>query len=716
MVTQETEPERGRTDAPEHAAETDSTPGRHAVSTPIEPDGPPRPSLPLWFERGLVIALCGVVSLGSFGLLMAFFGHFSAPLVFSVAAVMTVVLSLLAWPRRSTSPGTTRIATLPALGMIVVALGFLTWNGVYDGHYVMIDRDPGVYAAAGKWIAANGSLEVPAGAQWVSKGTEFNWASAGMYPEGNGRLEFQFNHMAPVLFAEANDVGGDRAMFAMPALLGALGLCALFAAGCRLVRRPWLVLAAVTGLAVSMPMMFVARDTYSETSAMFLLWSGLWLLLTAYERRRLGMAFVGGATIAATLLSRVDALVYLIPLPFLAAMVFVAARTSVERRFLWRMYVLVALAAAPMIALGTVDLMYRATGYYAALGSQVSMLRLGFLLSAVAGVVLVVIWPRLPALQQWAGGRRDRVAMVAGGVAAIGLLLAWAIRPAIQHTHGVVNATVSGRQQVEGLPIDATRTYNEQTMTWMSWYLGPIALALAVIGIGLLVWRFVRAPEPAVAMLLMVAGIGTALYLFTAQITPTQIWAMRRYVPAALPFLALSAAYAVDTGTTLLPRFGVKRVWTRVLPAVCAVAVIAFPLGTVAPVRDFQSQAGFITVVDKTCARVGSNAAVILVPDDILRLTMPQTIRSYCGVPATQLRVAVTAERLRAIAASWKQQGRTLWVIGSSPALIDKSAPGLTPALVAAAANNLELDETLSHAPTSYRTERLTVYAAQVSP
>lgn len=676
--------------------------------------GPPD-LLPLWFERGLVVATAGVLSFGGFGLLMAVLGRYSVLPVFLVGGVGTVIGSLLAWPRRKSAGPTPRGVRLPAIGMCIVALGFLGWNGIENGHYVSVDRDPGIYAAAAKWISADGSLEVQAGKVWAAKGTEFNWASAGMYPEGDGRLEFQFNHLAAVLFAEGESVGGDRLLFVMPALLGALGLCAVYAAGTRLVRRHWLVLAAVTALSLSLPQIFVARDTYSETTAQLLLWSGLWLLLTAYERRRLGVALLAGLAVGATLLSRVDALVYLIPLPILGGLTLLAARPREDRRFLWRMYAAVILGALPMTILGTIDLMYRTGGYYAALSAQITLLRVGLTASMVGALVLVVVWPRLDALRRWTDQKRSALGGVAAAVAGLGLLAAWSLRPALQQAHSVINSTVSAAQKSEGLPLDPTRTYDEQTMNWMAWYLGAVPLVFAIVGIAIMVSRFIRRPEPAIALLLTVAGIGTALYLWTAQITPTHIWAMRRYVPAALPFLVLASAFTIDAGLSVLPRLGLSRTWTRLIPIAAVFAVIVFPLGAMLPVRSFQSQAGFLDVVDKTCDTVGSNAAVIFVPDDRLRLTMPQTMRSYCGVPAAQLTQAISAERLKTLAGQWQAEGRTLWVLGSTPGVIAESAPGLSPALVGVAVNPHLLDETLSRPPTTYRTETLQIYAARVS-
>ena len=88
--------------------------------------------------------------------------------------------------------------------------------------------------------------------------------------------------------AEAENIGGDRLMFRVSALLGPIGLLAMYAVGCRLIRRPWLVLLAVTGVAVSLPELYVSRDPFSEAATQVLLFGGVWLMMRAWETRSRG--------------------------------------------------------------------------------------------------------------------------------------------------------------------------------------------------------------------------------------------------------------------------------------------------------------------------------------------------------------------------------------------------------------------------------------------
>ena len=257
--------------------------------------------------------------------MLADWGHYSAPLTFSLGGVGAVVCILLARPARSGwgAPRTSG-GLLPAIGLGVVAAGVAVWNSIYIGHHVAADRDPGVYAVTGRWLATHHSLIVPAGVSWPQTGLNVSVISGGMYPGTKGS-EFQFAHLLPVLLAEGYRIGGEGLMFRTPAIIGAFGLCAVYLVGCRLIGRPWVVLAAVTALAVSLPELAVTRDTFSEPVTQVLLWSGMWLLLRSYEERRAWVGLVAGLLLGATLMAHIDAVAYLVPLPLLAAVAWVVA-------------------------------------------------------------------------------------------------------------------------------------------------------------------------------------------------------------------------------------------------------------------------------------------------------------------------------------------------------------------------------------------------------
>jgi len=674
--------------------------------------------LPLWCARGLLVCAVAVLSYGGIGLTLALAGHYDVVPSALGAAPLTAILSALAWPRGSESrnPADRSAAVvLPAVGICLVALGSAVWNGKVNGHFVEVDRDPGVYAVAGRWLDGHDSLRVPAGLDWAGKATNVDWASIGMYGEPDGHVEFQFQHMLPVLLAAGHSVGGDRLMFAVPGILGALGILCVYAAGCRLVRKPWLVLAAATGLAVSLPQLSVSRDTFSETLAQSMLWAGMWLSLVAYQRFRVGTALVAGLALGASTMARVDALVYLAALPMLAAAAFLAEASVVNRRRLLRVFGAGLLGLIPPTVLASVDLEVFTSGYYRDLKTEVTALRALFVVALLGGLLLVGMWPRLGSMREFAKARRATWGTRLGFAAGAGMLLIWSLRPAfdrplLRHP----NLTVVGYQKALGLPIEPRRSYGEHSLTWFAWYLGGATILLAIVGLGILVRRVITGRDPAGLLILALAGPATALYLWNPSNTPEQIWVVRRFVPAGFPLVVLLAVLAVTVVASLVAKSRNARTSERAVAAVGAMVLVLFPLGATWPVRNFESQAGYISLVDKTCSTMGPNAAVLFPATDRLGDTLMQTLRSYCGVPAGQLVDPWSPDDVGKLSALWRASGKTLWIVGSDVDSMKATAPSLSPGLVGSATNNSMLEQTLLQPPSRYTSEALTVYAVPV--
>lgn len=672
--------------------------------------------VPLWFQRGLVIVTAGVVCVGGVGLLLAVLGvyHFSIAVV--VGGLATIVLAAIAWPRSGLAPSATRTGTWPAIGMCLVAAASFAWNAHYSGRHVAIGRDPGVYAVTGKWIATHGNLEVPTALEWTSKTDNVTVVAGGSYQEGDNRVEFQFDHLTPVLLAEAENLGGDRLMFKVPALIGALALCAIFAVGWRLVRRPWLVLAAVVALAVSLPQLNVTRDTFSEPAVELLLWAGIFLLLMAYERGRPGVSLLAGAALAGTMMSRIDAPMYLLPLPLLAALTWLTTPSGIKRRMLLRLYGLFLVGAIPVAVLGTLDVQDRAGHYYDDLHGQVVELQRGLEFSIVVGALLVLLWPlvrpRLHRSTGWLKSRREGIAVLGGCLVVLGMIALAAIRPAVRHSHGAPSQLVAGLQGVAGLPVDASRTYAELSVTWLSWYLGPVTIALATIGAAVMVARIVRRPDAAYCLVLTVAGIGTCIYLWSPSISPDQIWASRRFVPAAMPLFVLLAAFAI----AMVAESARQRsaALSRPALAIGAVALVAFPLGTTLPVRSFSPQSGYLDAVLATCRATGPDAALLTSANDLNTEELVGALRSWCNVPVATMLRPFSAAEIQHLAAEWRSAGRTLWVLGSTAPVVTASAPGSSPSLMARLISRRELELTINRPPQFYAPVDIPVFGARI--
>jgi hypothetical protein len=679
------------------------------------------PGCPIWWDILITFTTAAILCCGGVGLLLADTGHYSASVALPIGAVLAVAATALAWPRATErSPRRQQGTVAPAVAMGIVAVIQMVWNGVDITRHVAANRDPGVYLLTGKWLSEHKSLIIPGRAVWGDKGSHlFSLTTAGIYQMHNGTLQFQFAHMMAVLLAEADTVGGDRLMFRVPAVLGAIGLCTIYAVGVRLVRRPWLVVAALTGLAISLPELNVTRDTFSEPSTQILLWGGILLILRAYRTRRPALAVIAGLAVGGTLMTHIDSVIYLVPLLPLAVLGWLTARDREDRRSLVPVIGTGLLGVIPTAVLGTFDVQRRAGQYYDDLSSQMHSLYKLLAASVVLAMVIIVAWTLLPRVagrvSSFAGTNRGLLAKIGGWIVGIGLLAAWALRPAKVLDGNTGAASDIGNLQARlGLPAQPYRTYAEQTLRWFEWYIGPIALALAIIGLVLLVvWAIRSGSVTAIVLLTMVGGI-TALYLWNPSITPDQIWATRRYATGAFPLFALAAALALDVGAGALARLTTGRVWPRQVAAVGAAGLIAFPLGTVAPVRNFHSQAGWLLEVEHACKEIGPNAAVVFPPADYDGVTLSMAFQDWCHYDTAMLDGPESEASLEAAAARFGQEGKSLWVVAYGSTAITSTVHGLKPEFLGEAVSTEELAQTLEGPPEHYSVAELSIYAARV--
>ena len=683
----------------------------------------PPPACPAWFELVVLVAAAAVLSFGGVGLFLADLGHYSAPLALPLGLAGTTVLAALAWPRtRERERGdTSRGAQTAALGAIAVAVAQLAWNGVDASRHVAADRDPGVYVLVGKWLAQHGSLVVPATKLWPIPGPLFSLSSGGVYQMPNGTVQFQFAHLLSVLLAEADNLGGDRLMFRVPAVLGALGLCAVYAVGCRLVRRPWLVLAALTALAVCLPELNVTRDAFSEPATQVLLWGGILLVLRAYETGRGSVAFVAGLFLGGTVMTHIDAIIYLAPLPILCAIGWLISRRWSHRRPLagpigWGL-----LGVVPPAVLATFDVQRRAGLYYDDLSSQMHALYLLLAVTITLAVVFVGLWSARPELAHrasvYAAEHRGAWAVALGWAAGVALLIGWALRPAkaVFGPSGPAATVVGQIQTGLGLPLQPDRTYAEQTLRWFEWYIGPVALALGIIGLGILVTWAVKYGRVTAVVLLVVLGGVVALYLWQPSITPDQIFVTRRYVTSALPLFLLAAAFALDVGADAVLRHAQTWTWARPMAAVGAASLIVFPLGTTSPVRNFHSQASWLPMIEHVCSVLGPQAAIVFPAGDYDGATLPLTLADWCQLPSATLLGPEPSQALVPTAQDLQRSGRVLWVLAWSKAEVSRVLPGLSPTLLGTAVSTEELERTLESPPENYATVVLNIYGARVT-
>ncbi len=262
------------------------------------------------------------------------------------------------------------------------------------------------------------------------------------------------------------------------------------------------------------------------------------------------MAGLSGLALGLGLLVSLDSVIYLLPvIPF--AGLLIAARRAGGIAFV--------IGGVIGVGYGLADGYVLSRPFLDAEAHQLELI--GVIAAWLAALTLAAVQLfRLPEARQRAArlATRRPVRWLPGlaGLIAAAALIGLLVRPYVQTVRspsGVVNFRfIAALQQAQGLPVDPTRTYAEDSLYWVIWYIGLPALLLGVFGLAVLARRCVRAlltwrdpgPWRNWALPLLITGAGSAAVLWDPGILPDQPWASRRLVVVVLPGLIATAIWA----------------------------------------------------------------------------------------------------------------------------------------------------------------------------
>lgn len=653
------------------------------------PGAAPGGRLGAWLQRGVVAAALMVLAAALLAVPLAWLGWWRPALVVPLLAVSALVaLALVA--RLPVLP----IGTGPAWGLIVVSLATGCWATATHSSQILPRRDAGSNLQAAIALADTGHriLQVPAasiGGPQILDIAGLTIASPAFYQVGDAAqpaVEPQFVIGPAAVYSLGRWVGGIEAMLILPGWLVAAGVLALGLLTTVVLRGWWGVVAALA-VAIQFPVLHTGRATYSEPLAMLTLGAGLLLMVLAARRDHPRAAALAGLLIGGTALVRIDGLreaILLLPVIALGAL---SGRAWARPLLLGTAVGLLGSFAAALALsreyLGSIT------------GSLLPLVALGV---ATAGGALLVLVLARRGLRMPTTLARALPGGLALAVLGTGILLA--ARPLFltvrQDARDPGARVVAGLQQRQGLPVDGGRTYAEHSVTWLAWWVGPVALAVALITLAVLFARVARAWTageglPAWAGVLVVASGSTLLTLWRPGITPDHPWAERRLV-IALPFVAL----LVTAGAAWLWRGGPEawRMSTGARGAVagralaCA-AIVTLLLPSAAatwPHRLERVEAGSLLPVAQVCRALAPGDVAVAV-DARAANEWPQVIRGMCDRPALSTTNALRndphalAAALDRVASGLPSGARLVLVSADSAAAI--TALGGTPQQVA---------------------------------
>ena len=547
-------------------------------------------------------------------------------------------------PVQAVSAAASRTPWWAVVAVIGIAAAFGLDQMIYHGQQLIVMRDPAAYIQFGNWIAGHGSLPIPQDrAAFGGTHHVLTFSSFASYQVG-GAVVPQFMAGLPMILAGGFWIGGAAAATAMAPVLGALAVLTFGGLAARLAGPRWAPLAALL-LAITLPMQFTSRSTYSEPAAAILFLGGLCLVIDSLRASGRGSrvtAALGGLALGMTLLVRIDGASDILPVIPYIGLLLISRRPQA-------LPLLGGLAAGGIY--GAADGLVLSRPYLASIKS--SLIPLVLLAVAVligTGAAVLLLRRRgLPAV-------RGNVLPNAASVLAFAVLIGFAVRPYIQTVRAAVTAPTAAAmtdwQRADGLPIQPARLYYEISLHWVFWYIGVPAVLLGTLGAALLARRCLRGRAPLWTLPLVIFAWTIVTTLYRPAIVPDQPWASRRLVPAVLPGFILLAVWAVRWLHGWLREQGYGRRGPAAAVAVCSAALVlpaaqttlglgirdGGPLG-VRPAADglafTPTYQGEVQAVRGLCAAIPHDSSVVIV-DSPTADTFTQLVRGMCGVPVAR--------------------------------------------------------------------------------
>ncbi len=711
-------------------------------------------------DRLAIMALCAVVAVAICVQTQIFHPYTVFPLV--------ALLIAATWRMAPRPVAATRAEVIGVAVVLLVAVLWLALNWRYFSELISVRRDPSIYTLRGFWLVDHPSPDVTLTQQLLDIRHQVKGVTTDFGGETNKLVRyFQSTTVVPGLVAVGGWLGGAGGLFRANLVIGAGVLITVYAVARRMA-GPLYGTLPVLALAACMPLAAFSRVPYTEPISMLVALVGLLCLYVGWREKRPAVWALAGAGIGATCLCRVDGALVLIGavVGFGVLTGFSAGRAARRGALSGLLWFLA--GAVPLFVLGYTDLKFHSPDYLYALRKQ------AYPLWAAAGgvTVIAVLLGVLPigAIGRWLYRRRRGLAVVLSVVTAVALVLMVA-RPLFytgRFSTGIYAIGVGNRQRAEGLPFDPSRSYDEQSVTWLSWYFGwPLVIAAGVAVVAA-VWHVTRRRAHGLLLVLSVTAVNAVVYLNYISITSDQIWAMRRFLPVIIPGMLLFAAWgaarlqdwalarfsssgatagesgdAMTDRTVELPvvtdagppsgesgaapderarpavraRPGAARAVRIGLPTALALALL-FPVFSWGQMFTVREGAGQYDMVMSTCPKVAADNKVLVLGTVPAMGYYQPTYRNLCGAQVLALREVdakgvaqvVPKDKIAKIAALW---GGAVTVVAFKPDQVPWTVRPTTPV----AADDYDMwESTVSRRPSNPRPESTEIYMGTVAP
>ena len=557
----------------------------------------------------------------------------------------------------------------------------------FASEYLVVTRDPGFLSLTGVWLINHPTTDIPTRGAIEAAAQQPNviadawqaWNLSGDVVQPQGAK------MLPAVLSVGGWVDGVTGVLATNIVIGGVGLLAVYLVARRLL-GPLAALGPAALVALTVSHIGLSRSPYSEPLTLLLIVASIAWAWRGLEEGRMCALVAAGATSGATALCRIDGGVY-------ALGVFLGVGAVCAWRGKKGIAPLLAfvIPQALMVGAGYWSLWRWSTSYIERLGSEARTLGIAYSVVVVLVVVFqVAIAPFLGRVRTLVLAHRAGVSKIAAILTALAMVVLasrplWMIdrRSTVGTTDQFTNSVVGQFQQAEGYPVDPTRTYAEHTITWLSYYLTWPVLALATLGLAIIVWRTFTT-RPVAVVFLGAFAVPTLVYLMRPAIVPDQLWAIRRFEPITLPGLAIAAGVGAwwlvgCVGRRFAEPYAREHA-TRVASVIAAIVLIAAPMSTYVTVRlgdanpvsvtpyvYVKEQSGARAEIDNLCRIIDGRPVILSGSSGYFG-----TIRVMCDVPVVLALVPLEQDAIAGMASVW---GREPVVLTRNPDTVWSTTP-----------------------------------------
>ncbi len=594
-------------------------------------------------------------------------GEFRPPVVLGSAGLVLV----LTWRMGPTPLPVDRGAVGGAAAALVLAGLWVLVELPLASEVLLVQRDPGFLTLEGIWLSEHADPSIPlrtaldAAAQvpGASVVSDAFWQDgASMHSQGATGV--------PGLLGIGGWLAGLDGVLAANVVIGGLALLAVYDVARRLMGPMWGLL-PVVALALTSPFGYFSRTPFTEPTTIVLAFGGIAVLWGAFADVRPWRFGLAGALVGACALARIDGAAGVAGLILGVGLVASGQRDPARRRLFRRGLAASMGAALSMVLLGYLDLRVNSAGYladHARLYSQLIVL----LVASAVGAVALEASTRSPRVTAWMARNAATLGRLSAGTVIVGAVVL-ASRPLWMEAHWFEPGSsyaqfIAANQEAAGVTVDGTRSYDEMTLAWLAWYLGVPSVVLGVAGAAGLLGRSIRERRPELLAFLATVGLPSLLYVLGPRITPDHIWAMRRFLPVAIPALLLCAAWVLaETWRARSSRLA------RAAVATVGAVVLLFPVRTWGSLFTAVEYGGRRSEVAALCDAVAGRPVVVARPSGPPLLP---TLRVVCDVDAIEVPRAITPDDLAAAGRAWP--GRDVLVASFVPEAVPWQ--GQTPA------------------------------------